>query len=339
MQVQSINLKDIRERGEVESFLEKFELKLDNDVDYTLVIKENNKIKATCSKSGKVLKCFAVDYDMRGEGVTASLISALIDKLFEEGIYHSFIFTKPENISIFSSLNYKLLYEAQGAALIENGFYTINDYLDKLIKKYSISASPKAALVMNCNPFTLGHQYLIEKASRENDEVIVFVVEEDKSVFPFEVRYRLVKEGTAHLENVKVIPGGEYIISQATFPSYFIKEENERLKAYTELDAGIFAKYFCIRLNINKRYVGTEPYCKVTNEYNETLKAVLKEYGVKLCLIERKKFEGREISASEVRKLINENNFEKLRHILPEVTMNFLNSMEGKEIIKRIKIS
>lgn len=329
---QVVDLRDDSEVIEIKKFLNKFELNLDNDVDYTIVLKENDSIKATCSKAGNVLKCFAVDYDMRGQGIAAALISRLIDKLFEEGINHSFIFTKPDNVSVFSSLGYKLIHQVKEAALLESGIYDINSYLDKLIKKYYISSSEKAAIVMNCNPFTLGHKYLIEKAALENEEVLVFIVQEDKSVFPFKVRYDLVKEGVKHLNNVKVIPGGEYIISSATFPSYFLKEENTRLKAYTEIDAGIFARYFCSRLHINKRYVGSEPYCKVTNRYNETLQEVLEGWGVELCLVERIKYYGKEISASGVRKLIKENDFENLKHILPEVTLNYLKS-NAKEII------
>ena len=77
---------------------------------------------------------------------------------------------------------------------------------------------------MNCNPFTKGHLYLIEKASAESDHLFILIVEEDKSVFPFEKRMELVKRGTEHLDNIDVIPGGSYTISSATFPSYFAKE-------------------------------------------------------------------------------------------------------------------
>lgn len=339
IEVQRLNLHSKEERQELESFLSKFNLNLDKDVDYSLIIRDGDVIKATCSKAKNVLKCFAVDKELRGEGITSTLISNLIDKLFEEGIYHSFIFTKPENISIFSSLSFKLVYKANDVALLESGVYNINSYLDKLAKKYNIDNNEKAALVMNCNPFTLGHKYLIEKAAEENEEVLVFIVEENKSLFSFDVRYELVKEGTAHLKNVKVISGGEYIISSATFPSYFLREESVRLKAYTELDAGIFAKYFCPKLNIKKRYVGTEPYCNVTNIYNDSLKKVLNKYGLELCEVERKMYNEQAISASSVRQLIRENKIEELRNILPLTTLEFLQTDKGKEIIKKIKSS
>lgn len=339
LKLQKVNLKDIEEVQRVKEFLADFDLNLDTDVDYTIVLLQGESIKATCSKARNVLKCFAVHKDMRGEGVTSTLISHLIDRLFEEEIYHSFIFTKPENIHIFSTLNYKLVHEVKAAALLENGIYDINSYLNKLVKNYNIDDSKKAAIVMNCNPFTLGHLYLIEKAASENEEVIIFMVEEDRSLFPFKVRYDLVKEGTKHLRNVKVIPGGEYIISSATFPSYFLREESTRLQAYTELDTGIFAKYFCKRLNITKRYVGTEPYCGVTNSYNEAIQKVLTENEIEVRLVERITYNGKEISASLVRQLIREGNLQELQKIVPKATFEFLYSDSAKEIIEKIKNS
>lgn len=51
------------------------------------------------------------------------------------------------------------------------------------------------SIVMNCNPFTLGHRYLIEYASKYVDYLYIFVVEEDKSFFPFSDRIDLIKKG------------------------------------------------------------------------------------------------------------------------------------------------
>jgi [citrate (pro-3S)-lyase] ligase len=340
LQVERINLKNKEERLQVELFLNSQGLRLDNDVDFTLAIRDKEIIKATCSKSGSILKCFAISPELRGEGIAGTLITALINRLFEEGRYHSFIFTKPKNIDIFTSLGYKVIHSVDEAALLESGIYDINKYLSDLSKKYSIdSKTQRSSLVMNCNPFTLGHQYLIETASKNSEEVLVFIVEENKSLFPFNIRYDLVRKGTEHLKNVKVVPGGEYIISSATFPSYFLREEGERLKAYTSLDAGIFAKYFCKEFNIKKRYVGEEPYCAVTNAYNQSLKEVLFEYGVDLKVIARKKSEEEVISASKVRDLIKSGNSEELKKFLPEVTVEFLNTNTGKEIMEKIRNS
>ena len=340
-----VNLKNRVERAEVETFLRGFDLLLDQDVDYTIIIRDGAlhraSIVATCSKAKSVLKCFAVVEELRGEGITAILISTLIDKLFSQGIYHSFIFTMPAKAHIFSALNFKLIQSTVDVALLENGIYDINKAIEEMKNRYSIGNAKKTALVMNCNPFTLGHYYIIEEASKNNQEVLVFIVEEDQSLFPFKTRYELVCKGVAHLKNVKVLPSGEYIISSATFPSYFIKEEGKRLRAYAELDASIFGKYFCGRFNITKRYVGEEPYCQVTAAYNEALEKILPTYGVEVTQIPRKSFSDVAISASRVRNLLIDGDVhsQELNNLLPEVTLEFLNTSLGREILEKLKSS
>lgn len=338
--VEKINLRDKDAVKEVRDFLQKFDLKLDDNVDYTVVIRVEGEIKATCSKAKNVFKCFAVSNDLRGEGVSATLMGTLSDKLFEEGIYHNFIFTKPKNREIFTSLGYKLIHQIENVALLESGIYDIEKYLNDLIIEYNIdTTTQKSALVMNCNPFTLGHRYVIEQAAKDGHEVLVFIVEEDKSLFPFKDRYLMVKEGVADLPNVKVIRGGEYIISEATFPSYFLRREDEVLQAYTTLDASIFGRYFCEKLNITKRFVGEEPYCNVTRAYNTSLKEVLSRYGVQVTEIKRKEYKEDIISASKVRNLIKEGEISEIQHIVPRVTWEFLNTNLGKEIMEKIKSS
>ena len=80
-------------------------------------------------------------------------------------------------------------------------------------KKDGISA----ALVMNANPFTLGHQYLAETAAAACGTLHLFVLSEDASLASFAVRKKLVKEGVAHIPNVVLHDSGPYIISSATF--------------------------------------------------------------------------------------------------------------------------
>jgi len=338
--IQKINLLDVVEVKEVSDFLQTFQLLLDDNVDYTIVVRQNEEIKATCSKAKNVFKCFAVSEDLRGTGVSATLMGAAVDRLFEEGIYHSFIFTKVANIDIFTSLGYKLIHKIENVALLESGIYDIRKYLKKLKKEHNIDTiTNKSAIVMNCNPFTLGHLYLIEEAASQSKVVLVFIVEEDKSSFPFINRYNMVKEGVSHLPNVRVIKGGEYIISQATFPTYFLRKKDDILKAYTTLDASIFGRYFCEALNITKRFIGEEPYCKVTNAYNNALKEILPTYGVEVVEIKRKDFMGDIISASKVRKLIAEGKISDIQNIVPSSTWKFLNTAVGKEVMGRIKAS
>jgi [citrate (pro-3S)-lyase] ligase len=339
VKIEKVNLKSLEERGEVSRFLETFDLILDHDVDYTIVARgTDGEISATCSKAGKVLKCFAVEKSLRGENITSKLVTALIDKLFSEGIYHFFVFTKSEMTVIFTSLNFKLIYEANSTALLEYGITGIKDTIKQMKKQYQINSDiPKTALVMNCNPFTLGHRYLIERAAASSKEVLIFMVSEDSQAFPFDVRYKLAVEGTSDLKNVKLIKAGEYIISYATFPTYFIKDKDIRLKTYEFIDSGIFAKYFCHEFNIVERYIGTEPFSKVTKSYNEVLKQVLPKYNIKITEIERKTLQGLFISASRVREFIKCGEIEAVKTIVPKSTWDFLNSSRGKEICEAIR--
>ena len=335
---QKINLKSKIEANRVKEFLKRFDLKYE-DVDYTLIIEENGDIIATCSKKNNIVKCFAVSEDYQGQGISNILITDITNKLFEEGIYHNFIFTKPSNNFLFEGLGYKVIVDTDKVSLLETGNKNINSELDKVKKNYNIKKNEHyAALIMNCNPFTLGHKYIVEKAAKENDNVIIFVVEEDKSSFPFKVRFQLIKEGVKDLENVTVIPGGDYIISSATFPNYFLRKDDDILKEYTKIDGNIFGKYFCRILNITKRYVGSEPYCNITNTYNETLKAVLPKYDVEVEVIERCKIDNKAISASRVRELLKEDKIEEVRELVPETTYEFLKTGSGKEIIAKLKV-
>jgi [citrate (pro-3S)-lyase] ligase len=333
---EKVDLNDEIERKELKEFLKNYDLGFEKDIDYSLAIRSEGNIIGTCSKAKNVLKCFAVSEEMRGEGLTSILVSTMLDKLFGEKIFHSFIFTKPGEKSKFISLNYKFIYETWDVALLEHGKYDINKYLEEMKLKNNINDEEKAALVMACNPFTLGHKYLIEKMAKENKNVLIFVVEEDRFLFPFNVRYELVKRGVKHLKNVKVVPSGEYLISSSTFPSYFLKGDSKIEEIYTQLDVGIFAKYFCSKLNITKRCVGEEPYCKVTNKYNKTLGKVLNEFNIEFCEIERKKYDDKYISASLVRQLLREGKLSLTKDIIPKVTWDFLNSNEGREIIAKL---
>lgn len=336
--IQKVNLNSA-ERKEIEEFLGEFKLSLDKDVEYTIKAVQDEEILGTCSFSGKVLKCFAVREDTQGEGVASKLITCLTDELFNRGVYETFIFTKIKNKAIFEGLNYKEVYSTSNILLLEGGMANVNGYIEGMFKKSGLGKGEKAGLVMNCNPFTLGHRYLIEKAAKENNEVVVFVVEENRSLFPFDVRLKLVQKGVSHLNNVKVIPGGSYIISSNTFPSYFLRQEDERLLEYTKLDAGIFGKYIAPAFNIKRRYVGTEPYCPVTKRYNEALLDILPQYGVEVKLIDRTEIEGKAVSASEVRDSIKRGDWNRVKTIVPDTTYEFLSSHEAGNIIVNIKRS
>lgn len=185
------------------------------------------------------------------------------------------------------------------------------------------------AIVMNCNPFTLGHRYLIEQSAKKVDYLYIFVVEEDKSFFPFEDRINLVKAGTKGITNLIVVPSGKLIISSVTFPGYFLKDSPDCVSVDTSLDVDVFARYIAKPLKITKRFVGEEPLDRVTRSYNDNMKEILPRYGIQVDEIPRKQEQGNVISASRVRKALKTGDFGSIRHLVPETTLNYL--MERKE--------
>lgn len=338
MNIEKVNLSNPFEIKEVTEFLAKFELKYDTNIDYTVVIRENDKIIATASKEKNIIKCFAIDPARQGEGISGSILTNITNKMFDQGYFHSMVFTKTKNQDIFRGIGYKEVAQTDKVILMEMGTNSIDKTIDK-IKKSIDMKKQKAMIVMNCNPFTYGHLYLIEKASKENEEVLIFIVEENKSVFPFSIRFELVKEGVSHLKNVKVVSGSEYMISSATFPNYFLRKEDDSLIEYTKLDATISGKQFAKKLGITKRYIGEEPYCKVTKKYNETLMKILPQYGVEVVLVPRKELNNTAISASIVRDKLKNGKLEELKSLVPKTTFDFLISPEGKEIEEKLKNS
>lgn len=180
------------------------------------------------------------------------------------------------------------------------------------------------AIVMNCNPFTNGHRYLIEQSAKKVEQLFIFVVQEDKSFFTFSERIELVKEGTADLKNVVVLPSGNYIISQKTFAAYSNKAKLQDKVVDASLDVEIFGKFIAPKLGINIRFAGEEPIDQVTRQYNDTMKRMLPQYGVAFEVIPRKECNGEVISASRVRTLLAEKNFEEIAKIVPETTLAYL---------------
>ena len=195
----------------------------------------------------------------------------------------------------------------------------------EFIQSNSIHKTPKiGSIVMNCNPFTLGHRHLIEYAAVQVDYLYIFVVQEDKSLFKFEDRIKLVEAGTSHLENVKVLPSGQFVISSLTFSEYFDKENWNGTKVDTSLDLATFGSQIAPCLNISVRFVGEEPLDPVTALYNRNMKEILPKYGIELCEIPRREIDGEVISASRVRKCLEEKNWEEIRKLVPETTYSFL---------------
>lgn len=294
-----------------------------------------DRLVACGSLKGDMIQGIAVDPKFQGEDLTAKVMTHLAQKASEKGTGSLYLFTKPEKAVPFVGLGFRLVASARPyAALLEWGSAGISQYVEKLreCKEKAPAADvpvdsslPIGALVMNCNPFTRGHRYLIEKAAAACSHVFLLVVEEDVSEFPFGDRFAMVKAGTADLKNVTVIPGGRYAVSSLTFPSYFTKEEN-LAHAHAAIDAELFAQIIAPALSVSVRFVGTEPYSQVTEIYNETLKKRLPKAGIRVEEIPRLTAGGEAVSASRVREILHAEGAgsEKLADLLPETTLNYL---------------
>ena len=178
----------------------------------------------------------------------------------------------------------------------------------------------RGVVVMNCNPFTLGHRYLIEQAAKQVERLFVMVVREDCSLFAYAERKAMVEQGVAHLENVTVIDGSEYAISQATFPTYFLKRLDDAADTQMLLDLDLFRRHIAPALGATVRFVGTEPTDQLTRRHNELMHEVLTD----VREISRLEKEGNAVSASRVRKAMEQGDMSTIRQLVPPTTLPYI---------------
>ena len=312
-----------RNRTMVENFLAKSDLRLD-DMDYyaAVVDRESYSMLAGGGFKDDIIKCIAVDDSLRGTGMSQQLISHLMSQMNAQGHNNVKVFTKPGNIDIFESLGFKTLGESSKAILLENGLDGLSSYVSYL--KSLKREGNNGIIVMNANPFTLGHQYLVEQAAAQVDNLYVLVVAEDKSLFSSDERQAMVTAGCAHLKNVTVCRGSSYIISAATFPSYFIKQASDAALAQIELDLDITARHIAPALGATVRFVGSEPSDELTRAYNSAMHDMLPQRGIKVIELPRLEKEGNHISASAVRLLLKNGNLLQAMKFVPGTTLPYL---------------
>ena len=303
-------------------FLAKAGLDYDEGISYTVNLLEGDDIAATGSLDGNICKCIAVDPAHQGENLTATVITALRQEAFRRGIRHLFLYTKPKNLRMFEGLGFYKVAETPDTLLMENVRDGVKSFVASLEKPPC--GGVIGCVVANCNPFTLGHRYLIETAAKQCDLVHLFILSEDKSRFSADVRMELAKQGVADLKNVVVHPTGDYLISSATFPSYFIKDKDRVPEIRCRLDLEVFCSWFVPPLGITRRFVGSEPLSPVTDIYNQQMMTFLPPRGVEVVRIERREQSGAPISASRVRALLDEGRVDETASLVPPTTFAYL---------------
>lgn len=325
--------------SQMEALLKEEGIRKDGNLDYSCgLYDEDYDLVGTGSCFGNTLRCLAVSKDHQGEGLMNEIVTNLINVQFARGNTHLFVYTKCSSAKFFADLGFREIVRIEDQVVfMENNWNGFESYLKKL-RDETPGDPPEAsaAVVMNANPFTLGHRYLVERASAENDLVHLFLVSEDASLVPFAVRKRLVLEGTADLPNIVVHDSGPYIISSATFPSYFQKDSDAVIESHARLDIDIFGR-IAKALNITRRYVGEEPFSVVTGAYNRIMGEMLPQFGVEQVVVPRKGSGGAAISASTVRTAIRDGNWELLQTLVPETTLRYFRSDEAAPVREKIR--
>ena len=357
MEIQTLNPATPRQRQRIEAFLKRNALRIDDMNYYAAVLDDDGEMIAGGGLKDDVIKCVAVDDAHKGEAIANTLVSHLISHANQEGYGCIKLFTKPKNRQLFESLSFRLLAEAPEAILMETGIGGISNTVEALKKikeeseKYkeynkeckedskkckentsylntstphhlNTTMQPTGCIVMNCNPFTLGHRYLVESASRMVEHLFVIVVREDRSAFSYQERKAMVTAGTADLKNVTVCDGSEYAISNTTFPTYFLKRLSDATDTQILLDLDLFRRHIAPALGAEVRFVGTEPTDELTRRYNELMMESLgKDHVVQIPRLENG---GVAVSASRVRRAMDSNSLKEAAQLVPPTTLPYI---------------
>lgn len=336
-----------RQRRQIEMFLQTNGLRYD-DVDYyaAIVDESSDEMIAGGGLKGSVIKCVAVADGHKGEAVANVIVSHLIAKANDEGCQCVKLYTKPNNRQLFESLSFRLIAESPNAILMETGVGGIEKYSEELRVKseelgvkseelrvkseelkndesvVSNARKPIGVIVMNANPFTLGHRFLVEQSSELVERLYVVVVREDCSMFSYNERKAMVSQGVRDIGNVVVVDGSDYAVSAATFPTYFLKQLSDATDTQIILDLDLYRRRIAPALGATIRFFGSEPTDPLTRRYNELMHQQLGEEHVHE--IQRKQQEGSAISASRVRKAMMEGCLWDAIQLVPPTTIPYI---------------
>lgn len=303
-------------------FLARCGIAFDPAVRFTALLMEDEEILATGSMDGAVIKCVAVSPEHQGEDLTGQIMTVLLQHAAEKGLRQLMLYTKPRNQYLFAGYGFYPVIRTADVLLMENRRDGLDAFLTSLPRPET--AGPVGCIVANANPFTLGHRYLVERAAGECALVHLFILSEDRGMFTPQRRLEMAKAACADLPNVLVHPTGPYMVSAATFPSYFLKDKTRVEDVRCEADIRLFGEKIAPALGITRRYVGTEPECAVTARYNAQMKAALPAYGVEVIEVPRKEVQDQPVSASRVRALAEQGDLDGLSALLPKAVLDMI---------------
>lgn len=301
--------------------------------DYLLGLYDSDrKLLAAGGLVGNTLRGLVAESSHRGEGLMAQLVSGLINYQAGRGVFRLFLYGKKIYEQLYHSLGFYKLAEAGGKMVfMENSPSAFRDFLEHLREKSfayieaagwqsrlkAAEREGSAGIVMNANPFSLGHLALARHALDLKPLVHLFILEEDLSLFSFAERWAMAQAACRDLEGVILHKSSSYLISQASFPSYFLKSLDEAALLQAEIDAHVFLK-IAEALGINERFLGSEPASELTRAYNALLERELLAGGIKVDIMERVGDASHPFySASLIRDLLAEGNLTEAKKLVP----------------------
>lgn len=287
-------------------------LRDEGHTDLTALLTEDGVLLGCGSLGGKVIRQVAVSPAAEGQDACARIVSALVQEAVNRGVPYPFLFTKPQNARLFRSLGFYPVVKTADMVMLCRQRDALRRFLEPLPRWQE---GVTGCVVCHANPFTKGHLHLITTAAAQCDHVLVFVVAEEGGPFPAADRLMLVREGTAHLSNVSVCSGSDFLVSRTTFPAYFLRDEQAE-DARCDLDLTLFAQHIAPALHITRRFVGEEPFSPTTAAYNRRMTEMLPSYGISVTEIPRLE----NISATAVRQLLAEGRLSDIHPLVPETT-------------------
>ena len=318
--IQEVPLQSSLFRTRVERFLERNGLRMEALDHYYTVQGADGEILAGAGTAGDIIKCVAVDSSERSSGLTVPLISRVMSEAASRGLTALKVFTKPEYEPVFESLGFHTIAMAPLAVLMENG-RGLEDYCSYLRRLRT--PGPCGVAIINANPFTLGHKYLLDTAAARVDTLFVIPVGEEGQQFSYKERFRMISDAAP--KGVRVLDASAYQISAATFPSYFIKDLSDVSETQMRLDLDLFGRHIAPSLGVLARFIGSEPDDDLTAGYNSLMRKILPQYGVSVVEIPRLEEEnGAPVSASRVRKALNAGRFRAAAALTPPSSHHFM---------------
>lgn len=321
-----------KKMAKIAQFLHKNNLSVNTTVKVFITVTRDKKLIA-CSKIAKnIIKCVAISKSVRSKKLALTLATKLINLAYKRHSTHLFIYTKTKYKALFRQCGFSTLTSVPGVmVLIKNSATQLKRYA-KSLKKFRHPKNKIGCIVINANPFTNSHRYLIQQAAAQCNWLHLFLVKKNSSRFPYKNQLNLVLKSTANIPRLTVHRGSKYIISRATFPCYFIKKQSVINHCYTKINLKIFRQYLAPALGVTHRFVGTKPFCRVTAQYNQNMRfwletPTISAPPIKLVKIKRLRYQKMPISASQVRQLLAKNNLTAIAPLVPAVTLHYLQNL------------